>query len=284
MIRGSKTVSDTVLKHDLCELVIAEVCFAITNDGTGVPNLAKRDFKNLQTTRASLVGSAFAWTNFDKHFITLQNLSLTLTSVIRFDQVMGITVDCGSIESEVKHLLGDVVQAMISPGMSIVANLENVNGFLAMNTPPDDLIRTDFEQEGVVLKVMHYIFEDFVLLLGRHSLNNEIPRMEENLSKQSRLRIFLSKEIFEGGVIPIHNAFVHDAKTGHRPGYLRKVLYESSIEAGMTKNDTNTLDGGRMRKLSDYIKFSLIQLNPVLGNLMAEDDALFDHEVTLLPI
>nr|GEZ03065.1 integrase, catalytic region, zinc finger, CCHC-type, peptidase aspartic, catalytic [Tanacetum cinerariifolium] len=33
---------------------------------------------------------------------------------------------------------------------------------------------------------------------------------EENLSEQSRLGIFLSKEIFEGGVIRIHNAFVHD--------------------------------------------------------------------------
>nr|GEY59410.1 reverse transcriptase domain-containing protein [Tanacetum cinerariifolium] len=33
---------------------------------------------------------------------------------------------------------------------------------------------------------------------------------EENPTEQSRLRIFLSKEIFEGGVIRIHNAFVHD--------------------------------------------------------------------------
>nr|GEW17760.1 hypothetical protein [Tanacetum cinerariifolium] len=32
----------------------------------GEPNLAKRDFRNLQTTRASLVGSAFASTHFDK--------------------------------------------------------------------------------------------------------------------------------------------------------------------------------------------------------------------------
>nr|GEV16590.1 hypothetical protein [Tanacetum cinerariifolium] len=33
---------------------------------------------------------------------------------------------------------------------------------------------------------------------------------EENPSEQSRLGIFFSKEIFEGGVIRIHNAFVHD--------------------------------------------------------------------------
>nr|GFB05867.1 hypothetical protein [Tanacetum cinerariifolium] len=83
----------------------------------------------------------------------------------------------GPIESEVKHLLGSVVRAMISLGGSIVASLENVNGFLAVYTPSDDLIRTEFEQKGVVSEVMLHIIEEFVLLLGRHSLNNEIPRM-----------------------------------------------------------------------------------------------------------
>ncbi|GJZ20994.1 hypothetical protein Tco_0558033 [Tanacetum coccineum] len=33
---------------------------------------------------------------------------------------------------------------------------------------------------------------------------------EQNPSEQSRLRIFLSKEILEGGMIRIHSAFVHD--------------------------------------------------------------------------
>nr|GFC21210.1 hypothetical protein [Tanacetum cinerariifolium] len=98
---------------------------------------------------------------------------------------------------------------MMSPGGSIVASLENVNGFLAVNTPPDDLIRTD-EQKGIIPKVMLHIFEEFVLLLRLHSLNNKVPRMEENPSEQSRLGIFFSKEIFKGGVIRIHNAFVHD--------------------------------------------------------------------------
>nr|GFB82128.1 hypothetical protein [Tanacetum cinerariifolium] len=179
MIRGSKTVSGTVLKHDLCELVIAEVRSVITNDGTGVPNLAKRDLRNLQPTRASLVGSAFASTHFDK-----------------------------PIESGVKHLLGSVVWAMMSPDGSIVASLENVNGFLAVYTPLDDLIRTDFKKKGFVPEVMLHILEEFVFLLGRHSLDNEVLRM--NPTEQSRLRIFLSKEIFEGGMIRIHNAFVQD--------------------------------------------------------------------------
>ncbi|GJV12730.1 hypothetical protein Tco_1354271 [Tanacetum coccineum] len=36
---------------------------------------------------------------------------------------------------------------------------------------------------------------------------------EENPPEQSRLGIFVSKEIFEGGVIRIHNAFVQDEET-----------------------------------------------------------------------
>nr|GEV79889.1 hypothetical protein [Tanacetum cinerariifolium] len=78
-----------------------------------------------------------------RHFISLRNLSLTLTSVTGLDQVVGITVDSGPIEFKVKHLLGGVVRAMMSLGGSTVASLENVNGFLVVNTPPDDLIRID---------------------------------------------------------------------------------------------------------------------------------------------
>nr|GEX98169.1 hypothetical protein [Tanacetum cinerariifolium] len=97
---------------------------------------------------------------------------------------------------------------MMSPSGSIVASLENVNGFLAVYTPSDDLIRTDLEKKGVVPEVMLHILEEFVFLLGRRSLDNEIPCM--NRTEQSRLVIFLRKEIFEGGMIRIHNAFVHD--------------------------------------------------------------------------
>nr|GEY14346.1 hypothetical protein [Tanacetum cinerariifolium] len=43
-----------------------EVRSSITDNGSGVSNLAKRFFKNLQTTRASFVGSAFALTYFDR--------------------------------------------------------------------------------------------------------------------------------------------------------------------------------------------------------------------------
>nr|GEY04278.1 reverse transcriptase domain-containing protein [Tanacetum cinerariifolium] len=76
---------------------------------------------------------------------------------------------------------------------------------------------SDFEKKGVVPEVMLHIFEEIVFLLRRHSLDNEIPHMKVckvekpwNPTKKSRLRIFLSKEIFEGGMIRIHNAFVQD--------------------------------------------------------------------------
>nr|GFA42664.1 hypothetical protein [Tanacetum cinerariifolium] len=104
MIRGSKTVSDTILKHDLCKLVIAEVVPRSLMMARGVLNLAKSDFMNLQTTRASLVGA-----------LSLQPISTS---------------------------------------------------------------------------------------------NRRLR--EENPTKKSCLGIFLSKEIFEGGMIRIHNAFVHD--------------------------------------------------------------------------
>nr|GEX35357.1 hypothetical protein [Tanacetum cinerariifolium] len=139
---------------------------------------------------------------------------------------------CGPIKSGVKHLFGGVVWAMISFGGSTVASLENVNGFLAVYTSPDDLIRTDFEQEGVVPKVMLHIFEEFVLLLGRYSLNNKIPRMEENPSEQSRLEIFFSKEIFKGGVIRIHNAFVHDEEENPSGQSRLEIFFSKEIFKG----------------------------------------------------
>nr|GEY61285.1 uncharacterized mitochondrial protein AtMg00810-like [Tanacetum cinerariifolium] len=97
---------------------------------------------------------------------------------------------------------------MMSLGGSTVSSLENFNGFLAMYTPSDDLIRIDFKQKGVITEIMIHILEDFVFLLGRHSLDNEIPCM--NLTEQSFLGIFLRKEIFEGGMVRIYNDFVHD--------------------------------------------------------------------------
>nr|GEW49107.1 hypothetical protein [Tanacetum cinerariifolium] len=180
---------------------------------------------------------------------------------------MGITVDCGPIKFRVKHLFGSVVWAMMSPGGSILASLENVNGFLAVNTPPNDLIRTDSEQEGVFLKVMFHIFKEFVLLLGRHPFHKKVPRMDRTYGKINCIAHKLKGEVLIGGnynwcfsQFPLKcfksfNTLIGEEergillkKMGHQPGYLRKVLYESSIEAGMTKETTDTLDGSGMRQ------------------------------------
>nr|GEZ27801.1 hypothetical protein [Tanacetum cinerariifolium] len=150
VIRDSKTVSDTVLKHDLYELVIAEVRTVITNDSTRSSKPRKERFQNFANNSGVVGGERF-----------------------RFDPFR---------------------QAMMSPDGSIVASLENVNGFLAVNTSPDDLICTDFKQEGVVPKVMLHIFKEFILLLGRHPFYNEVPHMEENPSEQSWFGILLVKE------------------------------------------------------------------------------------------
>nr|GEZ94712.1 hypothetical protein [Tanacetum cinerariifolium] len=142
---------------------------------------------------------------------------------------------CGPIESGVKHLLGSVVGAMMSPNGSIVASLENVNGFLAVYIPSDDLIHTDFEQKGVVPKLMLHIFEEFVLLLGRHSLNNKIPHMEENPTEQYRLEIFLSKVIFKGREIRIHNAFVHDEDHTNSKSLASHISSKGKSQSGVIK-------------------------------------------------
>nr|GEU73768.1 DNA-directed DNA polymerase [Tanacetum cinerariifolium] len=80
----------------------------------------------------------------------------------------------GPIESGVKHLLGCVVWAMMSPGGSIVASLENVNVSLSVYTPLDYLIRTDFKQKGAVPEIMLHVLEEFVFLLGRHSPHDSL--------------------------------------------------------------------------------------------------------------
>nr|GFB14366.1 hypothetical protein [Tanacetum cinerariifolium] len=151
MICGSKTVSDTVLKHDLCELVIREVRIVVTNDGMGSSKPCKERFQEFANNSGIIGGEHFRFNPFRQvangHDVT------------KFGQVMGFTVDCGPIEFGLKHLLGGVVRAMMSPGRSIVASLENVNSFLAVYTPSDDMIHIDFKRKGVVLEVMLHIFK-----------------------------------------------------------------------------------------------------------------------------
>ncbi|GKG07231.1 hypothetical protein Tco_0330200 [Tanacetum coccineum] len=54
----------------------------------------------------------------------------------------------------------------MSPGGSIVASFENVESFFALHIPPDHLIRTDFEQEGVIPEVLYGSFENLQSMLG----------------------------------------------------------------------------------------------------------------------
>ncbi|GJU36082.1 hypothetical protein Tco_1184436 [Tanacetum coccineum] len=100
VIRGGETVSNSVFKHDLCKLVIAKMGFAITYDSTRGTESGKERFKkfanNSGVERPHEIDAPYVkdFANLDgilRHFITLRNFSLTLTSVTSGDQVMGIS-------------------------------------------------------------------------------------------------------------------------------------------------------------------------------------------------
>ena len=102
---------------------------------------------------------------------------MTLTSVTCFDEVIGILVYRGPKEAGVKYFFSGVVGTMMSTSWSFVASLENFKGFLTVNTPPDNLIRANLKQVGVVPKIVFHILEELVLLLGRHPFPYEVTRM-----------------------------------------------------------------------------------------------------------
>ncbi|GJU80767.1 hypothetical protein Tco_1283132 [Tanacetum coccineum] len=81
----------------------------------------KERFKKFANYSGVVCGSAFASTHFGR-----------------------------SKDSGIKDLFGGGICTMMSPGGSIVASFEYVESFFAVHTPPDHLIRTDFEQEGVI--------------------------------------------------------------------------------------------------------------------------------------
>nr|GEZ20359.1 hypothetical protein [Tanacetum cinerariifolium] len=151
------------------------------------------------------------FTNLDgvlRHLITLWNFSLSLARVTIFDKLVGIIVNGGPEETGIKDLFGSEVSTMMSLRGSIVASYENVKSFFAVYTPSDHLIRTNLEQERVVPKIVFHVFEKLIFLLGCHTLNNEVTRV--NPPEQSRLGIFFGKEILKGEMIRMHYAFVHD--------------------------------------------------------------------------
>ncbi|GJX35129.1 hypothetical protein Tco_0246686 [Tanacetum coccineum] len=83
----------------------------------------------------------------------------------------------------------------MSPGGSTMASYEDINSFLARNTPLDHLIRTYFEQIGVVPKVVFNILEKLVLLLGRRPFNNEIPVVGNLQNRQTTGDILIGESM-----------------------------------------------------------------------------------------
>nr|GFC05227.1 hypothetical protein [Tanacetum cinerariifolium] len=73
-------------------------------------------------------------------------------------------------------------------------------------------------------------------------------------------------------------------KMSHRSRDFGEILNESPVKTGVTEKTSNTLNGRGMRQFSNDIDFGSFDLNPIFGNLMVEDNALFDHKVTFLPV
>ncbi|GJS55622.1 hypothetical protein Tco_0628984 [Tanacetum coccineum] len=111
-----------------------------------VPNRAKRAFKNLTTTLASLVGSA-SLRPFGKcnqrptrmYLFAFKMMGMALKSMPQnefqfLNQLMGIFVDSGPKESRIEDFSCCVVSTVMSTGGTIVASHEDVMGFFAKNT------------------------------------------------------------------------------------------------------------------------------------------------------
>nr|GEW61508.1 hypothetical protein [Tanacetum cinerariifolium] len=132
---------------------------------------------------------------------------------------------------------------MMSPGGSIVVSLENINGFLAVNTPPDDLIRIDFEQEGVVPKVMLHIFEEFVLFdciywsrgvtVPEHVVIKNPKKSSNKGSKKEKVRLKKLKLIRNHRKVPFkHRTCGKCGEKGHnrRKCTGKKVMEEYEVQ------------------------------------------------------
>nr|GEY91813.1 reverse transcriptase domain-containing protein [Tanacetum cinerariifolium] len=174
-----------------------------TRASWGVPNLAKRDCKNLQTIQASLVGSAFASTYFDNKEIFEGGVIRIHNAFVQDEDRTYGKVAC------IAHKLKGKVQIGGNQDWSFCQFfLECLKGF---NTLFGE------EERGIFLK-----------------------------------------------------------KTGHRPGYLQKILYESSIEAGMTKETTDTLNGSGMRYSANYNQMTTNKIDVVCEMYSQEVLGFFD--------
>nr|GEU76148.1 60S ribosomal protein L22-2-like [Tanacetum cinerariifolium] len=68
-----------------------------------------------------------------RHFITLRNFTLTLTSVTPCDQVMGIPVNSGPKETGIKYFLSGEIGTMMAPSGSFMTSFDDIISFLAMH-------------------------------------------------------------------------------------------------------------------------------------------------------
>nr|GEX80644.1 reverse transcriptase domain-containing protein [Tanacetum cinerariifolium] len=159
------------------------------------------------------------------------------------------------------------------PTMKHDSHLLSFQGYIlnhGLIPPPDHLfgVIRDFKQKGVVLKIVLHIFKEFVLLLGRHFLNNEVPCMEENPPEQSRLGIIFSKEIFDGGVIRIHNAFVQDED--RRYGKVACIAHklEGEVPIGVNADEPPEVE---LKDLPPHIEYAFLEGDDKLPIIIAKD-------------
>nr|GFA47356.1 hypothetical protein [Tanacetum cinerariifolium] len=96
-------------------------------------------------------------------------------------------------------------------------------------------------------------------------------------SKGGDVALILTMEMYQGACKLLK-------KMSQRSRDFREILNESSVKTCVTEETSNTLDGCGMRQFSNYIDFGSVDLNPVFGNFMTEDNALLDHKVTFLPV
>ncbi|GJW63434.1 hypothetical protein Tco_0115318 [Tanacetum coccineum] len=171
-------------------------CVPRPDDGMGLaPKICRESIRICNIHRASLVGSAFASTHLidNRHpqyvFVAFRTWegsheidAPNVKDFTNLDGILGISSLCenfpcrwhesqfflttrvhpcyeGQKISGIKGLFGGEICTVMSPGGSIVASFENVESFFVVHTPPDHLIRTDFEQEGVIPEVVFDIFE-----------------------------------------------------------------------------------------------------------------------------
>nr|GEY44842.1 ribonuclease H-like domain-containing protein [Tanacetum cinerariifolium] len=91
---------------------------------------------------------------------------------------MSISIYGRPKETGIKYFLSGEIGTMMASGGSFMTSFEDINSFLAMHTPANDLICINPKQIRVIPKVMFNIFEEFLLLLECQPFLDKIPRME----------------------------------------------------------------------------------------------------------